>query len=317
MDSLTDADIEELSALCSGGLVRNADLSSISRWRIGGLADLILRPCSSEEVSSLVQWFKRRSIKPVVIGLTTNLLFDDAGLRTPCIQIAHQMGKIDIVGHQVKAQAGVWVPGLARRMMRNGLSGAEHICGIPGTLGGLICMNGGSQRKGIGDNTILVESVDESGRLRTRPAEECDFRYRHSIFQSNCEIVTGATLSYTNRDPASIRAEMRAILSDRRQKFPRKQPNCGSVFKSNPEMYTEIGPPGAAIEKLGFKGRRIGKAIVSPKHANFIVNEGGAKAADVLGLIRAIRTGVEAKTGYVMDVEVYFVSPTGEMHPAG
>lgn len=316
MDQLTHVDIAELNELCPGGVARDVDLSAISWWRIGGRTDLVLRPSSTEEVAALMRWFKMRELRPIVIGLATNLLFDDAGLRVPCIQIGHRMAHSVRRDQLVQAQAGTWVPGFARKLMQAGLSGAEHICGIPGTLGGLICMNGGSQRKGISANIISVESVDATGKIRNRYVEECDFAYRHSTFQSNSEIITASTLRFTPRSRAQIRSEMLGILADRQQKFPRKEPNCGSVFKSSPAMYAEIGPPGVAIERLGFKGMQVGGALVSPRHANFIVNSGGASTRDVLTLITLIGDAVEAETGYRMQSEACFVSADGTIQPA-
>ncbi|SMH56159.1 UDP-N-acetylmuramate dehydrogenase [Maritimibacter sp. HL-12] len=316
MDQLNEAAIAELTALCPGGVARDVDLSAISRWRIGGRADLVLRPSSTAEVSALMRWFSAQGIRPVVIGLTSNLLFDDAGLRAPCIQIGERMAHVNIKGQQAWAQAGAWVPGFARKLMQAWLSGAEHICGIPGTLGGLICMNGGSQRKGIGSSIVEVESVDATGKVRNRPAQDCAFGYRQSVFQTNGEIITAASLRFSSRPRAEIRSEMRTILAERRRKFPRKEPNCGSVFKSNPAMYAEIGPPGAAIERLGFKGAREGGALVSPQHANFIVNTGRATATEVLTLIARIGSAVEAATGYRMAAEACFVQADGTIQPA-
>lgn len=316
MARLTKADIAELEALCPCGIVQNVDLSAISQWRIGGRADLIVRPSSTGEVVKLMHWFSARGIQPVVIGLTSNLLFDDAGLHVPCLQIGKDMAQVDVDGSTVQAQAGAWVPGLARKLMQAGLGGTEHICGIPGTLGGLICMNGGSQRKGIGESVLAVESVDAHGQIRYRTAEECGFAYRQSIFQTNGEIITGATLKLTPRQRKEMLAEMRVILADRRRKFPRKEPNCGSVFKSNPAMYAEIGPPGVAIERLGLKGLRFGGALVSPLHANFILNTGSATARDVQTLIVHIRNAVEEATGYRMVTEAYFVRANGTIEPA-
>ena len=263
-----------------------------------------------------MRWFGERNIRPLVIGLTSNLLFDDAGLRVPCIQIGQRIADLRIDGTRVDAGAGVWVPGLARRLMQAGLGGGEHICGIPGTLGGLICMNGGSQRKGIGSSVISVESVDQLGQIRSRSDSECEFAYRQSVFQSNGEIITRCLLHFSPRPMHEIRSDMRAILAERRRKFPRKEPNCGSVFKSNPAMYADIGPPGAAIERLGFKGQRVGGALVSPHHANFIVNTGGATASDVLKLITRIDRAVENATGYKMEAEACFVAYDGKIAPA-
>lgn len=315
MDRLSTTDLAELTELCPSGIQRNVDLSAISQWRIGGRADLVVTPESTEQVARLMVWFGKRSIKPVVIGLTSNLLFDDAGLLVPCIQIGSRMGQIRIEGEEVYAGAGIWVPGFARKLMQAGLSGSEHICGIPGTLGGLICMNGGSQRKGIGSAVVTVDSVDRAGVIHRRSAKDCEFAYRKSVFQTNNEIIASCHLKLVPRARNEIRSEMRVILEDRRRKFPRKEPNCGSVFKSNPAMYAEFGPPGALIEQLGFKGMRLGDALVSPRHANFIVNTGRALATDVLTLISHISEGVEKATGYRMEAEAIFVRADGRLQP--
>lgn len=316
MPQLTKAQLAELASLCPSGVECNVSLSELSRWRIGGSADVFLRPSSSAEVSSLMKWFYNRNIQPVVIGLTSNLLFDDDGLRVPCIQIGPRMSKISVDGCIVNSMAGVWVPGFARRVMLHDLSGVEHICGIPGALGGLVCMNGGSQRKGVGSSIVLVESVDAKGVVRVRTTKECEFGYRKSIYQSNLEVITGVQLKLAQRQRQQVRSDMRRILAERRKKFPRKLPNCGSVFKSDPQMYSSVGPPGAVIERLGLKGQRVGLAMVSEQHANFIVNEGGATAKDVIQLISYIAREVESRTGFRLQSEPFFVRSDGKVLPA-
>ena len=310
------AQIRDLTRICPGGAMRDVPLSKISRWRIGGMADLILRPSGPDELSELRHYMYRRGMKHVVIGETSNLLFSDEGLRVPCIQIDRRMAGVVISGQEVTAGAGTWIPALARAIMWAGLAGAEHICGIPGTLGGLICMNGGSQRKGIGGAVVSVATIGLDGSETIRPASDCGFAYRSSVFQQTQEIVTAARLRFHPGDRRAIRREMLAILTDRRHKFPRAQPNCGSVFKSNPAMYAELGPPGAVIERLGFKGYRIGGAQVSPDHANFIVNAGGARSSEVTALIARISDTVRRATGHRMGVEVQLLTPSGDIIPA-
>ena len=315
MDGLTEADYKALAEICPGGMFRNVELAKISQWRIGGRADVILRPNSGEQVSALRRWFNERSIRHVVIGLTSNLLFADEGLHVPCIQIGQRMSGIQVRGNEVIAQAGVWVPVFARRMMQAGLTGAEHICGIPGTLGGLGCMNGGSQRKNIASNVLSVKSVDVSGCLVERSREECKFAYRKSIYQTNDEIIAEVKLHFESAEQSKVRSAMLSILKDRRSKFPRKEANCGSVFKSNPAMYEDVGPPGRVIERLGLKGYRVGNALVSLQHANFFIASGRTKAVDMLQLISEIRYAVYATTGHLMETEVQFVTEDGMIVP--
>lgn len=313
MERLTPQDVAYLSALSGGRIAMNVSLAKLSQWRIGGRAKLILCPSSVEQVSNLRAAFYTRGLPYVVFGLTSNLLFSDSGLEVPCLQLGPAMSRIRWDGCEVEVEAGTWVPGLARCIMKNSLAGAEHICGVPGTLGGLIVMNGGSQRRSISDSVVWVESVDETGQINRRNQVDCGFAYRHSIYQNNREIITRVRLRFKPSTRTKIRSEMLTILSDRRKKFPRKEPNCGSVFKSNPAQYATIGPPGAVIEQLGFKGHVRGGAQVSPRHANFIVNTGGARAGDVLGLISEISRAVFDNTGEQLEAEAIFVSREGEM----
>lgn len=317
ISSVRDGLITDLEAICPGAVELDVSLARVSRWRIGGLAAVVVGPSSVRQILALRSYLSQRSIPHVVIGGTTNLLFADEGLQVPCIQISERMSKIAANGETIVAEAGAWVPGLARRAMQAGLSGVEHICGIPGTVGGLICMNGGSQRKGVGSSVGSVTSVNEAGELVTRSGRDCEFAYRASIFQRNGEIVAQVELRLAPApEKGNIRREMLDILASRRRKFPQKDPNCGSVFKSDDGLYADYGPPGALIERLGFKGRRIGGAEVSPNHANFISNRGGALAIDVLTLISEIRAAVLVETGYQLRTEARFVTANGQIIPA-
>lgn len=287
-------------------------LSQISQWNIGGKADVIIRPRSVEELSRVRAWISERDLSSVVIGSTSNLLFSDKGLRAICIQMLADETQVRIEGDKVIAGAGVWVPRLARLSMLAGLSGLEHTCGIPGTLGGLVYMNGGSQRKGIGDTLHKVLSVDRVGNEVTRLRDECCFEYRKSIFQRSDEVICLVELDLTPlEDKRAIRRSMLDILRERRLKFPRKLPNCGSVFVSDPDMYEKYGPPGKLLESLGFKGFSIGGMQVSERHANFIINRGAGSAVDALKLINIVRERVVEETGFLMKVEVRYVTESG------
>jgi UDP-N-acetylmuramate dehydrogenase len=304
-----------------GIVSRDVSLAKSSRWRVGGQADVIVRPQSLKQLCELRAYLLKHNLKSTVIGATSNLLFADEGLRCVAIDMASGFDLLRFDNRRITVGAGVWVPQLARVAMKAGLSGIEHICGIPGTLGGLICMNGGSQRRGIGEVVETITSVDKAGVVRIRDSGDCGFAYRTSLFQSIDDIVVEASIALTptkniKSDRGDIRRTMLAIMANRREKFPKQLPNCGSVFVSNPAMYAAYGPPGAVIERLGFKGMRVGGAEVSLQHANFIVNAGAATAADILSLITIIRASVREATGYEMAVEARFVRPDGKMVPA-
>jgi UDP-N-acetylmuramate dehydrogenase len=187
----------------------------------------------------------------------------------------------------------------------------EHIVGIPGTLGGLIVMNGGSRRKAIGEVVVTVTAMDREGSVRVFRQDECAFSYRHSRFQDEGLAVTEVTMELTAGRPGDILAEMREILRQRRKKFPLNMPNCGSVFKSTPGSYDKFGPPGQIVEGLGLKGLRVGDAMVDTKHANFIVNLGSAAAGDVIRLVSTVREAVHRMLGIDMECEVRYVDCRG------
>lgn len=298
-------------------LERNVQLKTLSRWQIGGSADIVATPQSTHQLAELCAAIQSFKLPSLVIGDGSNLLFDDAGYRGIIIHIGEAFNRFSVSDSGiVTAGAGLWVPHFVQRVARAGLEGCVHAIGIPGRLGGLIVMNGGSQRQGIGDKLISVTVVDQDGSIATLTREECGYAYRTSSLQKRNAIVVEAQFQYTPADPAELRREMLGILVERQRKFPRKLPNCGSVFLSNPAMYEVIGPPGKAIEECGFKGKRFGGAQVSPLHANFIVNTGNAKASDVLRLIHEIRHTVYDRTSYWMDCEVRHLSPTGGLRMA-
>ena len=251
----------------------------------------------------------------VVFGHTSNLLFSDAGLTTIGVQISGCLADIDISDHAVTCGAGAWVPMVAKACAAAGLQGIEHVCGIPGTIGGLTVMNGGSMRRCIGDHIDRVTSVDRYGQVVERESNDCDFGYRRSIFQSTQETIVRVKLVMERGSPKKIRQTMLEIFRARRQKFPHRLPNCGSVFISNRERFNELGPPGQIVEALGFKGVKIGGAQVSPLHGNFINNVGGAKSSDVLALIAEIRSKARAEFGVELETEARFVTPDGRVVP--
>ena len=306
----------DLARLDVGAASFDAPLSEHCTWRIGGTADLLAEPDDADQAARVVAFARRYALPLVVIGQGSNLLFADAGLRGAILKLGARFARIEVSGTRIGAQAGAWVPSVARLAQRSGLAGLEHIIGIPGTIGGLVLMNGGSQRRGIGENVRRVRVVEGDGRQSWLDPAECRFSYRHSALQERGAVVLGVELECSFGDPRAIRRLLLADLRERRRKFPRKEPNCGSVFLSTAAMHASVGPPGRIIEEAGLKGSRVGGAQVSFRHANFIVNTGGARAADVLSLIARIRAAVRERIGFELECEVRYVTPEGEVVPA-
>lgn len=283
-------------------------------WRIGGPADFLVEPASWNQLALLLRYTSDNGIPAIVIGKGSNLLFHDDGLRGVVIKIGRNLSRLTVSGTTVQVESGVSAARLARTTGLAGLSGLEHIIGIPGTLGGLIVMNGGSQRKNISDAVAEVTTMDRQGRARTLSREECGFGYRCSRFQDENCVVTGATMSLVPRPRDAILKEMLENLRERRRRFPLTIPNCGSVFKSDAATYATVGTPGRIIEQLGLKGLRIGDAMVDMKHANFIVNTGSAKAVDVLRLVASICGRIEDALGISVLCEVKCVDVYGHIY---
>jgi UDP-N-acetylmuramate dehydrogenase len=291
----------------------NEPLARHCTWRIGGPADVFVEPAGKEQLAELIGFLNSTRQAWMVIGFGSNLLFDDRGFRGVVVKIGRAFSRVQIHGTRAVCQPGIWVPQLARRFCNAGLSGLEHAVGIPGSLGGLVVMNGGSRRQCIGTVVEYAEAITPDGRTRRLSWSQCAFGYRSSIFQKTGLVITELGLRCEGADPAVIRREMLGILKERRNKFPLKQPSCGSVFLSDPGQYARLGSPGAIIDKMGLKGFRVGGAQVSGLHANFIINAGGATSRDVLELVRVIQEKVRETFAVELQCEFRYVSEDGQI----
>jgi UDP-N-acetylmuramate dehydrogenase len=238
-----------------------------------------------------------------VIGAGSNLLIADQGLAglTVCIRRL-QGSRVDGESGVVEAEAGEPIPTLARKVARAGLHGLEWAVGIPGTVGGAAVMNAGAQGGCTAEwlDSVLVLDPSGSGESHRLRATDLDFDYRHSRLQQEPLLVLSARFQLEpGHDPAAVSARTSANLHSRTSTQPYQQPSCGSVFR-NPEPEKA----GRLVESLGLKGTRIGGAEVSPLHANFIVNTGGATATDVDALIKLVRQRVWESTGIDLHPEV-------------
>ncbi len=285
------------------GLRRSVALSEFTTWRVGGPAEWFAEPGSREELIALAAWAVGQGMPYRCIGAGSNLLIADTGL--PGLTLCNrrlQGSRLDASSGLVEAEAGEPIPSLARKAARLGLAGLEWAVGIPGTVGGAVVMNAGAQGGCLAESFLCAELIDPARPEETfsLTLESLDFSYRHSRLQREPLLVLAAHLQLQpGQDPAAVSARTSANLHSRTSSQPYQQPSCGSVFR-NPEPEKA----GRLIESLGLKGLRVGGAQVSPIHANFIVNTGGASAADIDALIQRVQDRVLQERGIALHPEV-------------
>ncbi len=281
-------------------------------WKIGGPADYFCEPQSEEEVREAVRFARSKNLPVTILGGGTNVLISDGGIEGMVIAMKRLTGvETEESGGRLLIQAMVGSPKseLTKIFMKRKMAPALFICGLPGDIGGGIVMNAGVSEKifprEFVEITDWVEFLDLSTQdlqLRRLKREELHWQYRHSDgWQPG--ILIRAGLSWPLESDDDIPRKVREATKNRLARQPLELPSCGSTFK-NPEPGKAAG---ALIEAAGLKGFRVGGAQVSQKHANFIVNTGGATANDVRSIIRHVQSEVEAKFGYKLETEVIFL----------
>lgn len=274
---------------------------------------MIIRPCTMDQLQRALELIGDAPY--VVLGSGSNVLVDSAGIRCPVLILDGEFHRIRSTGEGLVVGGAAWVPGVALAAANAGFAGIEHIVGIPGTFGGLVRMNGGSMRRAIGEAVDSVVLLTRDGLVHM-DATALDFGYRYSAIQEGNDIVCEVRLRFDTRDGrGDIRRRMRGILRQRRHKFPRKVPSCGSVFMADAAVFDTLGPPGKIIERLGLKGAHYGGALISPLHANFFVNAGGCTSEQMLATIWAVREHVAEKTGHSMRSEALYLDSNGRIVP--
>jgi len=270
---------------------------------VGGPAEWFAEPADQAQLIALATWAAHAGMPFRVIGAGSNLLIADRGL--PGLTVCNrrlQGSRVDGESGVVEAEAGEPIPTLARKVARAGLHGLEWAVGIPGTVGGAAVMNAGAQGGCTAewlDSVLVLDPTRPEEPFRIAAADLA-FAYRHSLLQLEPLLVLSARFSLEpGHDPAAITARTTANLHSRTSTQPYQQPSCGSVFR-NPEPQKA----GQLIEALGLKGTQIGGAEVSPIHANFIVNRGGATAADIDALIALVQERVRVANGIALHPEV-------------
>ena len=279
---------------------KNKSLSSVTTMKVGGNAKVIALPDSIEKLKGLIDYLEKNSAKYYVMGNGSDLVFSDTGYDGVVIKTT-ALNDIELQGNDIKAGAGVKLFALSQFALKNGLSGAEFANGIPATLGGAICMNAGAYG-GEMSQIIKTTTYLESGIIKELDAAEHDFGYRHSFFSCGGKVILSAVVSLQKGNTAQIKQKMEKMAAARKEKQPLEYPSSGSAF-----LRPEGGYAGALIEQCGLKGYTIGKAMVSTKHAGFIINAGGAKSSEIKELVSHIKKVVLEKTGVLLKEEIKFV----------
>jgi UDP-N-acetylmuramate dehydrogenase len=292
-----------------GELRRDEPLSRHTSYGIGGPADVLACPADREDLRRLLQAIKARQLPSFILGGGTNLLVRDGGFRGVMISL-QRMNTIRIereyhsIGGSfaaVYAEAGASLAGLLSFSMERGLTGLEFAAGIPGTVGGAVCMNAGAALGEMGDVIESVSLISPEGESITMGAEELGFSYRTTSIPEG-HLVLDARVVLRHDKTEKIKARIKELLRARKQRQPRGFPNAGSVFK-NPREESA----GKLIEHAGLKGRNVGGAQVSEKHANVIVNTGKAKATDVLTLMELVKEKVLEVSGVLLEPEIKII----------
>lgn len=280
----------------------NEPLARHCSFRIGGPAAVMLAPGSADELAAVCRWLRDRGEAPFLLGNGTNMLFPDEGLDRIVVKTSPSAGSIRIDGTRVEAEAGATLARTASEALAAGLTGLEFAHGIPGSVGGGVVMNAGAYGGELRDVVTETEYLDGDMERRVLRGAEHDFSYRHSFFSEHEGIVLRTVFSLAPGDPAAIAARMRELADKRRNSQPLEMPSAGSTFKRPVGGYAA-----ALIDEAGLKGFSVGGAQVSPKHAGFVVNTGGATCADVLRLIEHIQNTVLARSGIRLEPEVRII----------
>jgi UDP-N-acetylmuramate dehydrogenase len=291
--------VQELRASVRGEVLLAEPLSRHTTYRLGGPAEALVRPWNSREAASIYARACSKGIPLSVVGAGSNVIAPDEGLAGIVLQMTCVSPTVRFRRDgRVYADAGLPLAALVDAAARHGLAGLEPLAGIPGTVGGAVVMNAGTKDAEVSMQLVGATVIFPSGRSRSFSRAELGFGYRRSVVLGSGWLVTGAEFALSPGEPERSKRMIEERLADRARKFPLDLPSAGSVFKRPPGDYA-----GRLIETAGCKGMRVGGAVVSERHANFIVNDASATAADVLELISRVRGTVFAQTGVYLELE--------------
>lgn len=305
MNALRHHDVSpfNLPAELQGRVLLDEPLAKHTSWRVGGPADVLFKPADKQDIAVFLKSLPADTLV-LWLGLGSNLLVRDGGVRGVVIETHGALSDLQRLGEtEVWCDAGVPCAKLAKQCAKWNLGPAEFFAGIPGTLGGALAMNAGAFGGETWRHVVEVETINRHGEIKRRMESDYEVAYRH-VHGPQEEWFLGAQLSFAASD-ADGEAEIRALLARRKETQPIGEPSCGSVFTNPPGHHAA-----KLIESAGLKGFRLGGACVSTKHANFIINEGSATAADIEQLIAHVKQTIQQQYGIELTPEVRIVGET-------
>ena len=267
--------------------------------KVGGPADFYIEPADKNDLVFLIEYFAEHNYSWMMLGRGSNVLVSDEGIRGAVINVEHALSSIRREQDLVVAESGVRLTKFVEFCIQDGLAGVEMLAGIPGTIGGAVAMNAGAHGGEIADHLVDVEIIRNSTVQRI-PKDQASFSYRRSCFTE--DVILGASFRLPHGEKERLAAVRRECILKRNETQPLEYPNLGSMFKNPPKTHAA-----KLIEQAGLKGKRIGDAQVSDKHANFIVNLGDAKAVDIVTLIDLVQRTVYQNSGVKLELEVKMV----------
>lgn len=289
--------ILELEKFNLGKIEKDISLSTLTTYKTGGIAKLVVYPNNINNLKQLLKLIHKHNIKYFILGKGSNTLFSDKEFNGVIIKL-DKLNNFKIKETEIYVESGMILSKLVQASIKNELTGLEFAIGIPGTIGGAIYMNAGAYGSKMSNIIKSVIVLDEKLQIEEIPLEKLKFDYRYSIFQANKNLICVAAnikLEHGNHD--EIASKIKENLLKRKNSQPLEYPSAGSVFRNPEGNYA-----GKIIEELGLKGKNIGGAEISTKHANFIINKNNASSSDILNLIKLVQK--EVKDKYKIDLKL-------------
>lgn len=277
-------------------------LSNYTYTKTGGKGDAVVFPKTQDEVKYVVDWAREHEVPLTILGNASNLIVRDGGIRG-IVMILTDLKQITVLpGGVIEAESGAALIDTSYQASEESLTGLEFACGIPGSIGGAVYMNAGAYGGEVKEVITQVQVITRDGEFQTYSNGDCQFSYRHSVFQSSDAIVLSVRFELKVGAPLEIKGEMRRLTALREEKQPLEYPSCGSVFKRPVGYYT-----GKLIQDAGLQGYRIGGAEISRKHAGFIINVGQASATDYTDMIDFIKRTIWDLNQVELEAEVRII----------